>query len=297
MKKIVSVSLSIVIFISVIVLTLILNINFMIDSNTIDKISKDLDYLGLVDIQGESSKIKNYYDDLYSLLQENDVSQETISKIYKTDFFNLVTSLIVSKGIDSILTVETDKYYFKDPNSSFTKEELDTLLEEELEKAGINDDKILDLMKDNNSNIIKIEKVVRNGISMVIGNNIVKYILSYPFKIILVCLTTILIIILYLMNKEKYLPYIFVPVILASILSLFLSLFLGKIIFYLVSDNFLLEFINPFVKPFTRNLLFSSLILLFISVIYLMINEGISNINKRIIKPKIKMRKNIDDIM
>ncbi len=297
MKKVVTIFLAIIVFISVIFLTFILNINILTDSQVIKDIAKDLDYLELVDIKGNSSNLKDYYNELYSSLQKNDVSQEMISQIYEMDFFNIVTSSIIYNKIASILDMSNDKYYIRDPYHHFTKEELDILLDEEFNKNGFNDDKILDLMKENNVNIIEIERVVGNGISMVIENNIVRYMLGYPFKIILVCLITISIILLYLMNKEKYLPYIFVPVILSSFLVLVLSLFLKRIITYFVLDSFLLEFVNPFVKIFSNNLLFSSLILLFISAIYLMINEFISNMYKKKIKPKIKIRKYDEDFM
>lgn len=296
-KKVVTIFLAIIVFISVIFLTFILNINILTDSQVIKDIAKDLDYLELVDIKGNSSNLKDYYNELYSSLQKNDVSQEMISQIYEMDFFNIVTSSIIYNKIASILDMSNDKYYIRDPYHHFTKEELDILLDEEFNKNGFNDDKILDLMKENNVNIIEIERVVGNGISMVIENNIVRYMLGYPFKIILVCLITISIILLYLMNKEKYLPYIFVPVILSSFLVLVLSLFLKRIITYFVLDSFLLEFVNPFVKIFSNNLLFSSLILLFISAIYLMINEFISNMYKKKIKPKIKIRKYDEDFM
>lgn len=300
MRKIVSIFLTIIVFISVTFLTLILNINVLTSHYVIEDVSKSLDYLELVDIKGSSSKLNNYYNELYSSLQKNNVSQEMIDKIYKIGFFKEVTYKIIIDEISMIMGDSNDRIYIKGPHSMYTKGELDKLLDEEILKAKlVIDDKTLNLIKKNNNIIMEIEKSFRNSYSIV-GNNkiaVIRYVLGYPFKIILICLITISIILLYLINKEKYLPYIFVPIILASFLTLVSSLFLKKIILYFVLDDFLLEFINPFIKIFTNNLLFSSLILLFISTVYLMIDEFISNMSKKKIKPKIKLKKYDKSIM
>lgn len=293
-RKLVSVFSAIIVFISVTFLTLILNINVLTSSYVIEDVTKSLDYLELVGIKGNFNQLKDYYNELYSSLQKNNVSQEMISKIYKTDFFNKVTSKIILNRINMVLSDPNDKLYIRDPYPMYNKEELDDLLDAEILKAKIViDDKTLNLIRENNNIIMEIEKLFSNNYSIFDNDKIavIRYVLGYPFKIILICLIIILIIIMYLINKEKCLPYIFIPIILASFLTLVLSLFFNKIIIYVILDDFLLEFINPFVKVFTNNLLFSSLILLFISIIYLMINEFISNGRKRKIKPKLKLKK------
>lgn len=294
MRKLVSVFSAIIVFISVTFLTLILNINVLTSSYVIEDVTKSLDYLELVGIKGNFNQLKDYYNELYSSLQKNNVSQEMISKIYKTDFFNKVTSKIILNRINMVLSDPNDKLYIRDPYPMYNKEELDDLLDAEILKAKIViDDKTLNLIRENNNIIMEIEKLFSNNYSIFDNDKIavIRYVLGYPFKIILICLIIILIIIMYLINKEKCLPYIFIPIILASFLTLVLSLFFSKILIYVILDDFLLEFINPFVKVFTNNLLFSSLILLFISIIYLMINEFISNRKKRKIKPKLKLKK------
>jgi len=285
MKKIISVLLSFIILITLIGLIFILNINNLLKFKTIDKVSSKIDYLNLVNINTEENELKDTYDSIYLFLQEEGLSSELITKIYQQDFFRKVTSKIIYIEVNYLLTGNIIKTY--------TGDELNNLFEEDVNKIkNLTDSerKKLESVMRNTSEILTMENIIRSNINNIDTRRIelTRYILGDKFKVILLCLLIIAILLLFILNRERVFIYVFVPTIICSILLLCVSLFFTNVILQIISNKFVEVILYPFIKLFLDNLLFTSLIILGISIIYLIMNEIVINKEKRKIRPKIK---------
>lgn len=285
MKKIISVLLSFIILITLIGLIFILNINNLLKFKTIDKVSSKIDYLNLVNINTEENELKDTYDSIYLFLQEEGLSSELITKIYQQDFFRKVTSKIIYIEVNYLLTGNIIKTY--------TGDELNNLFEEDVNKIkNLTDSerKKLESVMRNISEILTMENIIRSNINNIDTRRIelTRYILGDKFKVILLCLLIIAILLLFILNRERVFIYVFVPTIICSILLLCVSLFFTNVILQIISNKFVEVILYPFIKLFLDNLLFTSLIILGISIIYLIMNEIVINKEKRKIRPKIK---------
>lgn len=285
MKKIISVLLSFIILITLIGLIFILNINNLLKFKTIDKVSSKIDYLNLVNINTEENELKDTYDSIYLFLQEEGLSSELITKIYQQDFFRKVTSKIIYIEVNYLLTGNIIKTY--------TGDELNNLFEEDVNKIkNLTDSerKKLESVMRNTSEILTMENIIRSNINNIDTRRIelTRYILGDKFKVILLCLLIIAILLLFILNRERVFIYVFVPTIICSILLLCVSLFFTNVILQIISNKFVEVILYPFIKLFLDNLLFTSLIILGISIIYLIMNEIVVNKEKRKIRPKIK---------
>ncbi len=289
MKRLISLVLSFIIFLLLLILIIILNINSVTKYNTINNISKKVNYLNFIDIKSNKNEIRDNYNILYLSLEKANISKEIIEKIYKSDFFVEVTSHIIYKEFT----------YLKDPYnkkaSIYSKQQLDRLVDYYVDKINDIDDpikeEIKEIMKSNNNNIITIEAIIRKDIAntSLYKLKLLRYLLNLNVKIILLCLIIILMIVECLLNKEKLIPYIFVPTTLSSVFGLLIALFFKQIVISNV-DEFSLNFIIPYIELFSKNLMFTSILIIMISIIYLMINEYFVNKNKKIIRPKIKQK-------
>lgn len=285
MKKIVSFFLSFLIFLSITMLIFILSMNFLFCESTIYELSHNIDYLDLVDIKAEEGELKHNYDELYLAL-EQDLSNDLVIKIYESTLPSKITAMLVLNESDYVFQSFSTKLV--DESSIYN------LISNEIQKMGFSEEnrkRVVSVIQKNSSSIISLERVIREKISNYSKGFLlfIRYLLGYTFKVILVCLLTIAIILQFIINKRNYLPYIFVPTILSSVLSLLTSLFLlsflkGKI------HEFLFLFIRSFLSSYSNFLLFISLLVLFISILSLMMNEKITCYDKKILKPRIKLR-------
>ena len=286
MKKVISIILSFIIFISLTTLTIILNINILTKYKTIDKISSKINYLDLVNIKGKQNDIQKNYDDIYLSYPENNINSDLITKIYNQKFAKDVTTKIIYTELNYLLTGKSEKTYTIDELNTLTSKNINNI-----KNLSDNDKQIINnIITDNNLKILTIENIIRGKINNIsyYKLKIIRYVLDYKFKIILLCLIIISIILEYIINKEKLFPYIFVPTIICSILELLIAIFLPSILFNLISNEFLKTIIYYYLKEFSNNILFTGLSILFISIFYLIINEKIINSTKKVIKPKLK---------
>lgn len=292
MQKIISITLSFIILISLISLTIVINFNIMINSKTINKIASNINYLDLINIKMKENELKETYDSLYLSLQQGGISKETIEEVYKQDFFQKITAKIIDVESNYLLTGKNLKTY--------TITDLNRIIEEDIQKMSkLSEEEkqtIITILHHSSSKILTIENIIRSNINNISSNKlkIIHYLLSSKFKVILLCLIIISILLQLMINKEKLLPYIFIPTIICSILELFISIFTPHILFSNISNKFLQTILFPYLQYFLTNLLFISLILLGISVIYLMANESIVIKEKNKIKPKLKGKKLAD---
>lgn len=288
MKKIISIMLSITILMSLLGLTTIININIIMKDKTISKVASNIKYIDLVNIKMKENELKDAYDSIYIALQQEGISRKDINEIYKQDFFEKITTKIIYTEVNFLLTGNITKTY--------TTNEINNLIKKDIEKTNIQSEskeKIINVLSNNSSKILTIENIIRSNINNVSPTKIkiVRYFLSNQFKVILLCVLIICILIELMLNKEKILPYIFVPTIICSIIELLISILTSKLIIANITNKFLESIIYPYIKSFLNNLLFTSLIILGISIIYLMMNESVIKKEKRVLKPKIKKKK------
>lgn len=292
MKKIVSIILAMIIFISLITLTTVLNINMLTKYETIHKISSKINYLDLVNIKTNKNDLQEIYDEIYLSFQEYNIPPETIKQFYNQEFFAKVTTKIIYTESNYFLTGKELKTY--------TLEELNNLAKENIhniKKISKDEEELLNtLLERNNQRILTIENIIRSRINNMSYYKIklIRYILDYKFKVILLCLMIISILLEYIINKEKLLPYIFIPTIICSVLELIISIFIPNIFSKTITNNFLEFLVYPYIKMFANNLLFTALLLLLISIFYLIINEKMTAKLKKIIKPKITKKNNYE---
>lgn len=288
MKKVISIILSIIILISLLGLTIIININIIMKNNTISKVASNIKYIDLVNIKMKENELKETYDSIYISLQQEGISRENINKIYKQDFFEKITTKIIYTEVKFLLTGNISKTY--------TINDINNLIKKDIEKINLQQEekeKIIKILNYNSSKILTIENIIRSNINNISPTKIkiVRYFLSYKFKVILLCLLIICILIELVLNKERLLPYIFIPTIICSFLELLISIFTPKSITTNIANKFLESILYPYIKIFLNNLLFTSLIILGISIIYLMVNESVMKKEKRRLKPKIKKKR------
>lgn len=290
MKKIMSILLSFVILVSLLGLTMIININIIMKEKTISKVASNINYIDLVNLKMKENELKETYDSIYVSLQQEGITKEQINEIYKQDFFKKVTAKIIYTEVNFLLTGNIIKTY--------TINELNNLIKRDIKKLNLQqeeEEKIIKILSNNSSKILTMQNIIRSNINNISFQKvkIIRYLLSYKFKVILLCLIIISIILELIINKERLLSYIFVPTIVCSLIELLISIFIPKLIVKRITNEFLENILYPYIKIFLNNLLFTSLIILGTSIIYLMMNEYIIKKEKRIIKPKIK-RKRID---
>lgn len=288
MKKVISIILSIIILISLLGLTIIININIIMKNKTISKVASNIKYIDLVNIKMKENELKETYDSIYISLQQEGISRENINKIYKQDFFEKITTKIIYTEVKFLLTGNISKTY--------TINDINNLIKKDIEKINLQQEekeKIIKILNYNSSKILTIENIIRSNINNISPTKIkiVRYFLSYKFKVILLCLLIICILIELVLNKERLLPYIFIPTIICSFLELLISIFTPKSITTNIANKFLESILYPYIKIFLNNLLFTSLIILGISIIYLMVNESVMKKEKRRLKPKIKKKR------
>lgn len=286
MKKLISGMLSLIIFISLIGLILIININGLLKYKTIEKVTSKIKYLDLVNIEMNENELKEAYDSIYISFQQEGMPGEIVDKVYEQDFFKKVMAKIIYIESNYLLTGNTLETY--------TIDELNKLIVKDINKLDNIDDNerkvIINIMSNNSSKILTMENIIRSNINNIAPLKIefIRYVLGDKFKIILLSLIIIAILLLFFINREKVFPYIFIPTIICSVFFLVISIFTSNLLVSFISNEFLEGILYPFIKLFLGNLLFTALILLGVSIIYLMMNEMITVKEKSKIRPKIK---------
>lgn len=266
---------------------MIINLNIIMKDKTINKVSSNINYINLVNIKMKENELKETYDSIYISLQQEGISKEQIKEIYKQDFLKKVTTKIIHTEINFLLTGNILKTY--------TINDLNNLIKKDIENMNLHQeekDKIVEVLIKNSPKILTIENIIRSNINNISMKKIkiIRYFLSYKFKVILLSIIIMAIILELIINKERLLSYIFIPTIICSLLELLISIFTPSIIMKSITNEFLENILYPYIKVFLNNLLFTSLIMLGISIIYLMMNEYIIKKEKRLIRPKIKKK-------
>lgn len=288
MKKFISIILSIMIFICLFLLTIILNINALFKKSNIRKINNSMDYTELVDIMGEKINVEKNFDNIYGKLLENKFTSMEITNLYNSKYIKEMVIKIETDNINYLL--------YKKEYKPVTTDDIGL----DIKLNGIKDikgndisSKITDSVKEIiNASFKESEENIKEEIDSIpsVYLKIIRYMFKNTFKVILVALILINCIILIMINKNKFIPYIFVPCMIVGIIEILIVFFLDNII-YKTLDNFMYILMHPYVEYFTNKLLITSLIIMCISLFYLAIGDKIDEKSKVFLRKKLKVKK------
>lgn len=278
MKKFFSIIFGMIIFICLFVLTIIINLNFLFKEKTINNINKNMDYMSFVNVAGKKDNINNIIDSTYEVLIKSGMSY--------TDIKNAINSKYLKSVVSKIEVDEINYLFYGKKSNALSKNDL-----KNMQNKYIKDKKIILALNFLNPSILEIERNINKNIDSIPNNNlkVVRYLFTNDFKIILLTLITISCVLIIIINKEKFIPYIFVPSCIVGIIELLIVLFADNYLYKYLS-GLVYVFILPFVKQFTGTLLKTSLIIMCISVFYLLISDNISEKSKVILKKRIKIK-------
>lgn len=286
MKKLVSIFFSLINLIAIFLLIFIFSVHFLVREETVNKVSSRIYYLDLVNIEAGASEMKENFDSIYLSLKNAGVSNSHIQEFYEGNFFK--------KAVGKVIYTESNYLLFGGELKTYTLDELNSLSNKTISqmKDLMEEEKrvLSSTMVENNLKILSIENSIRSTINNASYSKIqlIRYIFSNPFKVILLCLILISIVCQYFLNKEKMFSYIFVPTILCCMMGLLISLFLPIFFIQFFSNPFLEMILYFYIKVFSNYLLYFSLILLSISIFYLMIHESMIERMKKHIRPRLK---------
>ena len=277
MKKIFSFILILINFVSLFLLCIIININMLTKEKNISKLTNKINYLDYVNIDSKS-EIGDIYDNIYLELQDSLTSKE-ISIIYDSKYIRKVTSKIIYDGVSLLL-------YNK--NYKLTTNYLN-------DKVDFNNTRIDNAVRKINYNFVTINNIVKYRVSSISINktNLIRFLFKPGTKVILLTLIILSIIILYLLNGEKILKIIFVPAIICGLLDILIAITIPIFLKYIYKDLFVIKFLNVFIKEFGNRLFIYGIVIIFISIIYLLINDRLEEKIKIVVKPKLKKIKSV----
>lgn len=286
MKKLFSILLAFVSSISIFLLIIIFSIQFLVSEKTISKIASKIHYLELVNIDEESSELKENYDSIYLSLKDAGISNFQIKKFYETDFFEKIATKVIYIESNYLLTGKALKTYTIDELNNLSSKTISQMNQLKKEEQAL----LTSTMQENNLKILTMENIIRSDINNITYSKlqVLRYFFSNTFKVILLCLIIISILLQYFLNKEKMFAYIFIPIIICCVIELVFSILLPSMFFRIISNSFLESILYFYVRDFSNYLLLISLILLIISAFYLMVHESIAEKMKKRIRPKIK---------
>ena len=276
MKRLINIILSLVILIDILFLSITININLFSKNNNIKKINNKINYIELTNIEGKNFNTKNYYDNFYKDLVNEDINSSDIEKIYKSKTFK-----------DSMYKIENDnlKYLLKRKDyQRLTTKELNNKFKKEL-----NDEKLSNKVSKYTYELVNIEDEIKYNIDKVPTKytNTLRYLLSTTFKIIILCTMIISIILIFFINKDKFIAYIFIPSLIVGIIDLILGLSIDTIMYNKLS-KFIYMLSKSFINNYITKLIFTSLIIILISLFYLSVYEKVESKFKVVLKSRIK---------
>ncbi len=276
MKRLINIILSLVILIDILFLSITININLFSKNNNIKKINNKINYIELTNIEGKNFNTKNYYDNFYKDLVNEDINSSDIEKIYKSKTFK-----------DSMYKIENDnlKYLLKRKDyQRLTTKELNNKFKKEL-----NDEKLSNKVSKYTYELVNIEDEIKYNIDKVPTKytNTLRYLISTTFKIIILCTMIISIILIFFINKDKFIAYIFIPSLIVGIIDLILGLSIDTIMYNKLS-KFIYMLSKSFINNYITKLIFTSLIIILISLFYLSVYEKVESKFKVVLKSRIK---------
>ena len=277
MKKIFSFILILINFVSLFLLCIIININMLTKEKNISKLTNKINYLDYVNIDSKS-EIGDIYDNIYLELQDSLTSKE-ISIIYDSKYIRKVTSKIIYDGVSLLLYNKNYKL-----TTNYLNDKFDS-----------NNTRIDNAVRKINYNFVTINNIVKYRVSSISINktNLIRFLFKPGTKVILLTLIILSIIILYLLNGEKILKIIFVPAIICGLLDILIAITIPIFLKYIYKDLFVIKFLNVFIKEFGNRLFIYGIVIIFISIIYLLINDRLEEKIKIVVKPKLKKIKSV----
>lgn len=281
MKRFINFLFSLIIFVSLFLLTIVINLNFLFKGFNLKKINENIDYTELINLSGKNIGIENDLNNIYNNLILIKLDSKKIDEIYNSRYLK-----------DSIYSIENSSINYLLYNKKY--DALDENELNEISKKYSNDDDFNKAFPLFNKVLINFSMKAKESIDSIPSKylKVIRFMFSNNFKIILITIITISCIILIFIDKEKFIPNIFVPTLILGILELFIVFFAPNLI-YKYLDEFIYVVINPYLSSFNRTLLITSLIIMIVSVIYLAIYDRTESKSKIVLKKKIR-NKNIE---
>lgn len=291
MKKFISIILSILLFITLFLLEINIILNGMLKKDNIQKISTKINFTSNIDetnIISENSQFKAEKNKLYDKAKTYSINKTTVD--------NFINSTEAKEFISSYISMNVNQLINSDEliKQSELKINFDNMVDKYLKRNTLN------LSNNEKSNVKKLANEYSNSvISNIPTNNIftnvlnptiidiLKLFLSITTRIILVITTIILILLIFIiqMKNNKWLLYVGNTLLTLTIFTIIFTLSINPITKMIINyiESFPKILVNPFSNNIMKSFIYTDIIIIILSIIYLVIYE---KTNKRITKIK-----------
>lgn len=279
MKKIVSITISLLLFVNILILILTFTEYSYLTNNKIKKTIYSYDYTNLVNLKtkDKNNYLVKSYTNIYKKLIKQNYKEEEINKILNKKEMKESIYEITIDNINYILTGH--------------KEQKD--YDKKIKKLNINN-KEVDISKYISMN--KLNDKINNKIERIPLNirKIINIINTTTFKIILASSLIILTLLLFIFSKEKVLTYIFTITTIIGIIILLLTVTTEMLIENLLYNYSFYYITNKIINEIIKNMAVISILIIILSIIFIIISEHIINKNKKVLRPRIQVKKEED---
>lgn len=276
MKKIVSITISLLLFVNILILILTFTEYSYLTNNKIKKTIYSYDYTNLVNLKtkDKNNYLVKSYTNIYKKLIKQNYKEEEINKILNKKEMKESIYEITIDNINYILTGH--------------KEQKD--YDKKIKKLNINN-KEVDISKYISMN--KLNDKINNKIERIPLNirKIINIINTTTFKIILASSLIILTLLLFIFSKEKVLTYIFTITTIIGIIILLLTVTTEMLIENLLYNYSFYYITNKIINEIIKNMAVISILIIILSIIFIIISEHIINKNKKVLRPRIQVKK------